>query len=279
MLVTVLGSGGSEGIPVPYCTCRVCESGDRRYRTSFLIKVKGRFLLAEIGPDFRRQQLRYRFPIDYLFISHEHSDHIGGLTELRQIMLIAKIKLKPINILISKRLHKRLLHRPYIEKVGIRYAYTSLVRKKKLVPHLLDYDRRYRFDGFDIELFRNRHENLACDGFLLESGGKSIVYLADAGMLYQKTENLINETKPELLVANTPFFYSNHKLKQEDHNRVRRMRMTHHIGIDSIHHFPARKILLNHFSHKSGFTHKEIEENVSAYGNIIAARDGLKIRV
>ncbi len=279
MLVTVLGSGGSEGVPVPYCTCRVCKSGDRRYRTSYLIRVRDKFLLAEIGPDFRRQQLRYRFPIDYLFISHEHKDHIGGLTELKQIMLIAKIRIKPIQLLISKRFHKELLWHVSTDKEGVIHAYRKLLRDRKLIPNLLDYGKGFKLDGFEIELFKNKHGNLACGGFLLKSGGRSIVYLADAGMLYQKVEGLINETNPDLLIANTPFFYSSSKFKREDRNHTRRMRMTHHIGIDSIHHLQAGRILLSHSSHKSGFTHREIEKELLGYKNIMAARDGLRIRV
>jgi len=278
MKLIVLGSGGSEGIPVPYCDCKVCKSGKHRLRTSYLIKIKDKNLLVESSPDFRQQQLKHNFSVDYLFISHDHSDHINGLQELRHIMLIAKIKIKPINILISKKLHKRLLHQPCIERQGIRYAYNSLIRNKKLIPHLLDYWKRYKFDGFEIELFKNRHENITCDGFLLESKGKSIVYLADAGVLYHKTEDLINNN-PDLLITHTPYFYSAKKLKKDDHNNARKMRLTHHIGIDNLHQLKAKKILLSHFSHRAGLTHKEIKKEIAKHKNIRAAYDGMELKI
>ena len=279
MLITVLGSGGSEGIPVPYCNCKVCKSGDKRYRTSFLIESNSKSFLVEIGPDFRRQQLKYNFPINYLFFSHEHLDHIAGLAELRYIMLIAKIKISPINVIISKRLHKKLLNQPQIGREGIRYAYHSLIRNKKLKPNLLDYEKRYKFTDFEIELFKNKHENIACDGFLLVSKGKKIIYLGDAGSLYQKNENLINNTNPDLLIANTPYFYSGKKIK-EDNKNLRKMRITNHMGIDNIQHLRAKKILLLHFSHRSCLTHSEIEKIISKCGkNIIAGSDGMKVRI
>ncbi len=279
MFVTVLGSGGSEGVPVPYCNCKVCKSGDKRYRTSYLIETKERRILVEISPDFRKQQLNHNFSIDYLFISHEHYDHVGGLPDLRNIMLVAKIKIKPIKLLISKRLHKKLLHQPYIVREGIRYFYNTLVRHKKLLPMIMDYGKKYAFSDFQIQLFRNRHGRISCDGFLLESEGKSLVYLGDAGSLYQKTESLINDSCPDLLIANTPYFYSNKKITKGSRSTAKRLWITHHLGIDTISHLCAKKILLSHFSHRSGLTHEEIENLVSEYKNVIAAKDGMKIRV
>lgn len=279
MRLVVLGSGGSEGIPVPYCDCRVCKSKEQRLRTSYLIKIKDKNFLVEMGPDFRYQQLKHNFSVDYLFISHEHSDHINGIQELRHITLIAKLKIKPINVIISKNLHKRLLHQPFIERQGIRYAYNSLIKNKKIIPHLLDYWKQYKFDGFEVELFKNRHENMNCDGLLLESKSKSIIYLADAGVLSHKTEDLINKTNPELLIVHAPFFYSRKKLKEEDYNNVRKMRITHHIGIDTIHHLKAKKILLSHFSHRTGLRHKEIKKEIAKYKNIRAAYDGMEFKI
>ncbi len=279
MKVLVLGSGGSEGIPVPYCDCRVCRSGDRRERTSYLIKTGKKNLLVEIGPDFRRQQLRHGFPIDYLFVSHEHHDHISGLAELRHITMVARIRIRRVDVLISRRLHSRMMHEPHVYREGIRHAYMSLARNRKIVPHKLDYYRFYDFDGFRIQLFRNRHENITCDGFLLESEGKSVAYLADAGSLYHKTEKLINEANPDLLIANTPFLFSRDQIRKNDRRSARRLRLTHHIGIDSICHLNAKRILLSHFSHRSGLTHKEIVKRISPYRNATAAMDGLELTV
>jgi len=279
MKLIILGSGGSEGIPVPYCDCRVCKSREKRLRTSYLIKIKDKNLLVEIGPDFRQQQLKYKFPIDYLFISHVHDDHIRGLIELRHILLIAKIKMKRIRLLISPKLHKRILaerlsepmkaDEKAIERESVRYAYRRLLKKRKVEDHILKYYRQYNFKDFSILLFKDKHGNTFTDGFLLESGNKKLFYLGDANKIGEKIRKIIEEEKPDLLIANTPYFYAsppNEKKKD-------------HIGIETLKGLKVKKILMSHFSHKAGLTHKDIRKRLARYRNIIAAYDGMELKI
>lgn len=279
MELVVLGSGGSEGIPVPYCNCRVCKSGDKRLRTSYLIKIGDINFLVEIGPDFRQQQLKYNFSIDYLFISHAHDDHVRGLIELRHILLIAKIRIKKIKLLISKRINKRLLSdsgsilrradENAVEKEGIRYAYKTLLKKKKMEVHDLRYYRKYNFKHFTMLLFKNRHGKTFSDGFLLESKEKKIVYLGDASVIGKMTIELINKEKPDLLIANIPYFFESMKMEKK----------RNHIGIEMLEKLEIKRILISHFSHKAKLTHKEIVEKASKYKNIVVACDGLKLKI
>ncbi|MBS0621458.1 MAG: MBL fold metallo-hydrolase [Verrucomicrobia bacterium] len=82
-----LGTGGSMGIPVIGCDCSVCLSKDKknkRLRTSALLRVNGRQILIDAGPDLRQQALTNKIAhLDGLLLTHAHYDHIGGLDELR----------------------------------------------------------------------------------------------------------------------------------------------------------------------------------------------------
>ena len=57
MKLKILGSGAWEGIPAPFCNCKICESAkkpnskDNRTRPQILVETeKGQFLI-EISPD------------------------------------------------------------------------------------------------------------------------------------------------------------------------------------------------------------------------------------
>jgi len=85
---TLLGTGTSTGVPMVACPCAICGSSDprnKRLRCSALASLPGgEQILIDCGPDFRQQALRQRMMrLDHLLLTHEHSDHIGGLDDLR----------------------------------------------------------------------------------------------------------------------------------------------------------------------------------------------------
>ena len=72
MKLTVLDTGGSEGVPMLYCKCKVCTSGEQRARPSYHLTISGKSeLLIEAGLDFRMQQMKYGFDFTHCFLSHE----------------------------------------------------------------------------------------------------------------------------------------------------------------------------------------------------------------
>lgn len=95
-----LGTGNSEGIPVPFCSCSVCKKAERsRLRPSVLIQWCGKNLLIDVSPDFRSQMLTYApGHLDGVFITHPHYDHIGGLDDLRAWYIVHQ---RPMPVVLS----------------------------------------------------------------------------------------------------------------------------------------------------------------------------------
>jgi phosphoribosyl 1,2-cyclic phosphate phosphodiesterase len=87
LIVTILGSGGSPGVPMPGCACNVCQSTDpldQRTRCSALLGYAGRNVLIDMATDLRQQALREQLQkIDAVLLTHTHADHLHGIDDLR----------------------------------------------------------------------------------------------------------------------------------------------------------------------------------------------------
>ena len=93
MKLTFLGTGTSHGVPVIACDCEVCKSKDphnKRLRSAAYIQTNdGKYILIDIGPDFRQQALRENIrEIDTVLLTHSHADHLHGIDDLRNFSCI-----------------------------------------------------------------------------------------------------------------------------------------------------------------------------------------------
>jgi phosphoribosyl 1,2-cyclic phosphate phosphodiesterase len=90
MRVTVLGSGGSRGVPVigpdGWGRCDPANPKNRRMRPSVLVEQAGVAVLVDTSPDLRQQFLNSGCQrLDAVLWTHQHADHAHGIDELREI--------------------------------------------------------------------------------------------------------------------------------------------------------------------------------------------------
>jgi phosphoribosyl 1,2-cyclic phosphate phosphodiesterase len=94
MIITILGSGTSTGVPMVGCGCPVCSSDDprdKRTRASILVEAAERYILVDTSTDLRKQVIREKIPrIDAVLFTHPHADHIHGIDDLRGFHFIHK---------------------------------------------------------------------------------------------------------------------------------------------------------------------------------------------
>ncbi len=89
MKVTVLGSGGSGGVPLlggDWGRCNPANPKNRRRRVSVLIESDAAKILIDTSPDLRAQLLDAKTDrLDGVLYTHDHADHSHGIDELRYL--------------------------------------------------------------------------------------------------------------------------------------------------------------------------------------------------
>ena len=94
MKVTMLGCGGSGGVPLVggvWGRCDPAEPRNRRRRVSILVEEGDTALIVDTSPDFRQQMLDADCRrLDGVLFTHAHADHVHGLDDLRSLNRVMK---------------------------------------------------------------------------------------------------------------------------------------------------------------------------------------------
>ncbi len=213
MILTFLGTGTSHGVPVIACDCAVCKSTDphdKRTRSSAYIKLNSdnndsKYILIDIGPDFRTQALRENIrQIDAVLLTHAHADHLHGIDDLRNFSCIMSKKPEnpqnekydkpPIPIYTNKTAEWILKGCfPYLfsEKAeGGGHAKISVIEQTQ--SFFID-----ETGNTEITPIPMKHGSLETTGWLLtektSEGPRSIAYLTDCNFISDESIALIKE--------------------------------------------------------------------------------------
>lgn len=89
MRVTILGCGGSLGVPMVgnhWGRCDPAEPRNRRLRPSILVATESTTVLVDASSDCRAQLLAAAVErIDAVLFTHAHADHVHGIDDLRAL--------------------------------------------------------------------------------------------------------------------------------------------------------------------------------------------------
>ncbi|HLW27152.1 MAG TPA: MBL fold metallo-hydrolase [Kiloniellales bacterium] len=181
MKVTILGCGGSGGVPLADGTpggnwglCDPANPRNRRRRCSVLVEVEGRAILIDTSPDLRDQLLDNAVNrVDAVLFTHPHADHLHGLDELRALCNATR---RSIPAYIPARNHRELTER-------FSYAFASSHTGSKLYPALYEdhvvADGKFDLLGLSATAFAQNHGAVDSTGYRI---GK-IAYSTDAKAL------------------------------------------------------------------------------------------------
>lgn len=253
MIVTFLGTGTSQGVPVIGCHCRVCRSvdfRDKRLRTSIHLQISDKSIVVDTGPDFRQQMIREGIQqLDAILFTHEHKDHTAGLDDIR-----------PFNFR-QKRDMPIYARQQVIDQIKTEFAYAFSEKRYPGVPQILPHtitNQPFSINGIHIDPIEVFHYKLPVFGFRINN----FSYITDASYISPAEKEKLKGS--EVLVLNA--------LQREDHIS----HFTLQEALEIISEVKPRKAYLLHISHRLGL-HSEISRELPE--GVELAYDGLKIEI
>ena len=250
MIVTFLGTGTSQGVPVIGCECPVCRSidfQDKRLRASIHIATDDLSSIVDTGPDFTQQVLRERVKkLDAVLYTHAHKDHTAGMDDIRSFNFLQR---KDMPIYGRKEV---------IDQLKQEFAYVFAQKKYPGVPQVEEKEiinEPFQVGDTLITPIEVMHYKLPVFGFRI----KDFTYITDA--------NYISEAELEK-IAGSKYLVIN-ALQKEPHIS----HFTLEEALEMIEKINPEKAYLTHISHKLG-KHRDVSMELPDHVEI--AFDGLK---
>lgn len=257
MRLLILGSGTSTGVPVPGCTCAVCNSKNpknNRLRTSAALLLDTQeVILIDTSIDLRQQALKYGIKrVDAVLYTHLHADHIFGLDDLRCFNLISRRSIPCYAT----------AHTIDALKSTFSYAFNeNYSYQGGLLPQLelIEFKSGDQFKtcDLDIQSFPILHGELEVSGFRVGD----LAYATDCNFISTESRNLIRGVKTLILDG----------LRFEAH----RTHFTIEEAIEVARDIGAQQTYLIHMNHS--VEHESV--NAKLPHGVSLAYDGLSIEV
>ena len=253
MIITFLGTGTSQGVPVIGCDCPVCQSKnpkDNRLRTSVHISIDDISIVIDTGPDFRQQMLREKIrKIDAILFTHHHKDHVAGMDDIRSFYFRQKTEI-PVYA-----------NATTIQQLKVEFPYVFNPGSYKGIPRISINEinnKPFNINGIRIQPIELMHDKLIVLGFRIDN----FTYITDANFIGDSSAELIKDTASLVI------------------NALRREKHPSHFSLDQalseINRIKPESAYITHLSHRMGL-HDEVLKELPK--NVFLAYDGLKITV
>lgn len=277
MKLTYLGTGAAEGVPAAFCHCKTCEEarrrGGREIRTRSQVLIDETFCV-DFPPDSYFHSLSYGVDlsaISHLLVTHSHMDHFYAHDFILRGYKYAHEMTSPTLSIYGNREVKAVFEectrRELREEVKSSISFT-----------VLEAYRKVSIGDFEVTpLPANHSKGEECFVYLIEKGGKRILYLNDTGMLSPEVYPRLQGKRVDLVSFDCTFVFES------------RGENARHMGIGDNMAVKAElervdavrkdtKYVVTHFSHNQAPLRENLDRLEREYG-VICAYDGMTVEV
>lgn len=204
MRITLLGTGGSAGLPQiggddgggDWGTTNPQDPRNRRTRTSIVIHTDDNHaILVDTGPDLRTQLIEHHISlIDAILYTHAHADHIAGLDDVR---ILNRLRNLPMPIYATAETLDELKQR-------FEYAFKAwngnFFGRPVLVPNIVSPGQSFCLNGLEILPIHQDHGFSSSLGFRIGS----FAYCTDVVRLDETALTALEGVKTWIVDCFTP---------------------------------------------------------------------------
>src|SRR5699024_3365415 len=205
MKIHFLGTGASEGIPNPHCTCEVCEKsrdlGGRNIRTRSSVIIDDE-LKVDDPQDTFYQSVRDNINLTglkELLITHTHADHFNPGDMINRIEGFAHGVDEPLHI--------------YGHDLAVKGYGQQLPSKsgRFIYHHVLPFKQISSRTAAITPLLADHDQRETCLLYFIEKDGKNILYGNDTGWFPDETWDWLKYQKIDLAILDCTGGFNNDK--------------------------------------------------------------------
>lgn len=207
-----LGTGAGEGVPNPFCTCRICKNARKekgkeiRMRSSFLLSDK---ILIDMGADFFAQSLIYDVDfsnLEHVLFTHMHDDHINYTAIWERFVRAQGREGKPLTMYFVGDAYKFMTDFYLVSPLTDgREAY---LMPDNIVIKRLELNQEYKIGGFRVTPVKAAHstsfEKNGCN-FLIENEQGKLYYALDSGYFTEEAFDALVDARLNTLICECTF--------------------------------------------------------------------------